>query len=224
MRSTSAGSPETWSACTCVSKTATIGAPIARGGREVVVDEVGVRVDDRELRVRRAAEQVAGTRGRRRSGRVAAASGSPLSASSRPAVPARRHSGKPTSSRRASQAARAQQPHGVVGVDAVRPAAVRDDLAPPRQPRQRARRARRQRRRARAGDVPGPVLGLRPHVEHHDVAARQPIRRARRPTPARCRPGRPGTRRRARVTSATCRTATSRTAAHSSPTRSLASR
>jgi hypothetical protein len=33
-----------------------------RGG-EVVVDEVGVRIDDRELGVRAATEQVAGTRG-----------------------------------------------------------------------------------------------------------------------------------------------------------------
>ena len=50
VRSTSSGSPETWSACTCVSNTATIGSALALGQRDVLVDEVDVRVDDRELR------------------------------------------------------------------------------------------------------------------------------------------------------------------------------
>ena len=49
MRSTSSGSPETWSACTCVSSTATIGIPWPLASGDVVVDQVDVRIDDREL-------------------------------------------------------------------------------------------------------------------------------------------------------------------------------
>ena len=62
VRSTSAGSPETWSACTWVSSTATIGDALGLGQRDVVVDEVDVGVDDRELAVALAAEQVGGAR------------------------------------------------------------------------------------------------------------------------------------------------------------------
>ena len=69
----------------------------------------------------------------------------------------------------------AEQAHGIVGVDAVRTAAVGDDLAPPRQvPKQGGKL--RQRRRARPGDVTRPVLGLGTHVEKNHLVARQPPR------------------------------------------------
>ena len=42
--------PETWSACTCVSKHGDDRDALRLGQRDVVVDEVDVRVDDRELR------------------------------------------------------------------------------------------------------------------------------------------------------------------------------
>ena len=42
------GNRTTWSACTCVSNTATIAHVLCLGQRDVHVDEVDVRVDDRE--------------------------------------------------------------------------------------------------------------------------------------------------------------------------------
>ena len=51
VRSTSAGSPETWSACTCVSKHGDDRDALGLGQGDVVVDQVDVRIDDRELAV-----------------------------------------------------------------------------------------------------------------------------------------------------------------------------
>src|ERR671931_343880 len=61
----------------------------------------------------------------------------------------------------------AQHAHGVVGIDAVRPAAVGDDVGPPRK-LWRLRREGLDRGRDRASDVPGAVLLLRAngHVPH----------------------------------------------------------
>src|SRR5262245_13391849 len=67
-------------------------------------------------------------------------------------------------------AAGPQEADGVVGVDAVRAAAIRDDLAPLRQGGgERLERVEGCGRGAR--DVTGPVLGPRPHVEEDHVAA-----------------------------------------------------
>ena len=54
------GSPETWSACTCVSKHGDDRDALRLGERDVVVDQVDVRIDDRELAAALAAEQVGG--------------------------------------------------------------------------------------------------------------------------------------------------------------------
>ena len=63
MRATSSGRPETWSACTWVSSTATIARALGLGEGDVLVDEIDVRVDDGERRLALAAEQVGGARG-----------------------------------------------------------------------------------------------------------------------------------------------------------------
>src|SRR6266568_2938880 len=70
------------------------------------------------------------------------------------------------------QPALLQQADGVVGVNAVGPAAVRDDLAPFRQLRGH-RVERVERRRQRARDVPRAVLRLRTDVEHDDASLRE---------------------------------------------------
>ena len=153
-----------------------------RGRRsEVVVDEIDVRIDDRQRAVRGAAEQIARTGAGVVQKRVAAASVSPLSSWSRPGGPpgATPESRRPAGARSALGSRRA---NGVVGVDAVGAAAVGDDLAPPRK-LPRATRAS-SGAETGAGDVPGAELRLRAHIEHDHVAPLEPLLRARRPRAA----------------------------------------
>ena len=196
VRSTSAGSPETWSACTCVSNTATIGDADRRGGARG--RRPRGRRADRRRRAARACDSRTGSwrtsvaslrNGRRITRRLLLGQAEPRQGS-----PARRHSGKPTSSRRAGATA-AQQTHGVVGVDAVRPAAIRDDLA--RRPAARRTSAASSSIGAEtaSGDVPRRVLGSRAHVEQHHAALRQPRGQVIHTDAARPRRGRRGSRR-----------------------------
>jgi hypothetical protein len=101
-------------------------------GREIAVDEVGVRVDDRELGVRAATEQVAGARSTSfRNGRsnIAVSSFSARFDRQARAPPLRKADVQAAS----LQPARSEQPDSVVGIDAVGAAAVGDDLPAARQ-------------------------------------------------------------------------------------------
>ena len=86
--------------------------------------------------------------------------------------PARFHSGNPSIESSGPIAPAAQLADGVVGKDAVRAAAVRDDVGVLGQ---RAKLAFEltDRNRSGAGDVPGRVLGFGPHVEQQHLAALQ---------------------------------------------------
>ena len=117
--------------------------PDLRCRLEVLLDEIGVRVDDREFGVRAAAEQVAGARAR-----VVQEL-----AKQHPALLSARHFDRPLGApplRKAHvqparfQPALTQQAHGVVGIDAIWAAAVGDHFTPPRQ-RARDRWERRER-------------------------------------------------------------------------------
>ena len=139
---------------------------------DVLIHEVGVWIDDRELVVRQAAEEVAGARTLvvqeraqdHRNLLVRQAD----TATGRPAC---RHSGKPTSSRRAARP-RAQKPHGVIGVHAVRPAAVGDHLHSGMKFVQRVGEVV-YRHRHRAWHMPRAVLSAWPHVQEHHAAIGQ---------------------------------------------------
>src|SRR5262245_30129827 len=73
-----------------------------------------------------------------------------------------------------SQAARSEEPYGVVRVHAVGAAAVGDDLAAPRKARGDGLQAWEWRRDC-ARDVPRAVLGLGPDVEQDDVPPLQAV-------------------------------------------------
>ena len=144
-------------------------------GFEVGVHEVGVRIDDRELRMREAAEQVAGARAlvvqeRAQDHRRLLALVRPSTATGQPgASPLGKADVEPARGAPAS----AQQPHGVVGVHAVRPAAIRHDLHPAREVVHQAGKLV-DRRRDGIGQVPRAILGSGPHVEKHHAALSEP--------------------------------------------------
>src|SRR5262249_5555492 len=62
--------------------------------------------------------------------------------------------------------------HRVVGVDAIGPAAVRDDLGTLRK-RSEVTAQLGDGNRTRAGDVPGLILGAGPYIEHDDFSTLQ---------------------------------------------------
>src|SRR5687767_6028375 len=80
--------------------------------------------------------------------------------------------GKPVEQSPRRESLAVELPHGIVGVHAVRPAAVGHDLGVLRQGAQSAAQLG-DRHRPRPGDVPGRVLDLRSHVEDHHLAPPQ---------------------------------------------------
>ena len=223
VRSTSAGRPETWSACTCVSNTADDRRPDPLCRREVVVDEVHVRVDDGELVVRSCSRTDSShmsptsfRNGRSSIGRLLSARDLDRQSGTTPLRETDVQSAR-------LQSALAQQPDGVVRVDAVGAAAVGDDLAPPRQLRQQGSEAR-----PAAPSVPQRCVrrDTRAPDGHRAQRLGRAPAAARAPPPKVARPRRapPGTRPPAPTLRRRDATATSRIAAQRSATRSLASR
>src|SRR5207249_2090912 len=81
--------------------------------------------------------------------------------------------GKPVDESPGPEALAVELPHGVVRVHAVRAPAVGHDIGILRQRAELASEFA-DRERAGAGDVPGRVLGLGPHVEDDDLAPLEP--------------------------------------------------
>ena len=136
---------------------------------EVLIHEVGVWIDDRELAVRQAAEEVAGARALVVQERAQDHRRSPrASGGHRDRQPGPSPFGKADIEPASRASARPQQPHRVVGIHAIGPAAIRDHLHPAWDDIQRDRELV-DRRGHGIWHMAGAILRAWPHVEEHDA-------------------------------------------------------